>query len=304
MPPTEPSGRPARYSDTSAMVTEYPRSSARRAIAPRGSTPCATAPRPASASRRPPSPQSACTRSPPGLRATRCAATGPAHGPSSRAGTSQAAPSTGRSSSASRASSVATRAERKRKASTTWPIASSSSLGAPSAALPLPAPAQPATAARPPAAGAALALERVRQRRGAGVVGAVAVAEMGEGRQEVPRVAPLGRQPREGGAQGLRRPLLVRRPRSCARVVPSTPAARLIGHRRRGEGCGHGGRCYRRCASQVGERQFGRRSRATTFVGLEWELDDMTTARRLTRLMLAIVSVAGCVRRRGRALGA
>ena len=118
------------------MVTEQPPSRARNATAPRGSTPCAAAPRPASAWRRAPSPQSACTMSPPGVRASTCAATGPSHGPSSRAGTSHAAPSTGRSSAASLASSVATRAERKRKASTTWPIASSSSVFSPSVARP------------------------------------------------------------------------------------------------------------------------------------------------------------------------
>ena len=96
---------------------------------------------------------------PPGVRATRCAATGPAQGPSARAGTSQAAPSTGRSCAASRASSVATRADRKRKASTTWPIASASSFGAPSARRRRPGPRRGATGRGGPAA---------RRRRGSG----------------------------------------------------------------------------------------------------------------------------------------
>ena len=84
-------------------------SMARSATAPRGSTPCAAAPRCVqrvhAAS---PSPQSAWTISPPGVHASTWAATGPAHAPSSRAGTSQAAPSTGRSWAASLASSVST----------------------------------------------------------------------------------------------------------------------------------------------------------------------------------------------------
>src|SRR6185437_15000269 len=55
----------------------------------------------------------------------------------------------------------------------------------------------------------AVSLERVGEARGAGVVRAVAVAEDGEGAQEVPSVAALGGQPVEGCVQGPGRTCLV-----------------------------------------------------------------------------------------------
>ena len=116
---------------------------------------------------------------------------------------------------------------------------------------PIPATAQPAEAARPPAAGAALVLERIRQRRGARVVRAVAVTEMGERRKEIPLVAALGCQAREGGAQGLRRPFPVLGRRGAGNVV-TVLAVCSIGIAGWGLRSGHGGRCYRRCPSAVG----------------------------------------------------
>ena len=148
-------------------------------------------------------------------------------------GTSHAAPSTGRSCAASRASSVCTRADRKRKASTTWPIASSSSVLSPSAA--------PARRSRPPrrrssrpgrrAAGAALGLELVGQGRGAGVVRAVAVAEMREGGER-------NSTRRSPGAPAARRPRAAPRPpgRGSVALRPPPPSDVRPGpHRRLGE---------------------------------------------------------------------
>ena len=237
-----------------------------------------------------PSPQSACTMSPPGVRASTCAATGPTHGPSSRAGTSHAAPSTGRSSAASLASSVATRAERKRNASTTWPIASSSSVFSSPPARPAGSPrTQPLQASRPVPAGTSLGLERVRQCRRTGVVRAVAIAQVGERGQEVPGVAPLGREPRERPVQGLRGPGLVRVGAGCRLRVPAL-AGHVVGW---GNSCGHGGRCYRRCPSWSG----GGPSRRVTSEYLrkaENGSKNVTHASRLTnRLVLASFSVAG-----------
>ena len=73
----------------------------------------------------------------------------------------------------------------------------------------IPPRAQAAEAAGSPSAGTALGLERVRERRRTGVVRPVAIAEMRERRQEVPRVAALGCQTREGLAQRLGRSGLV-----------------------------------------------------------------------------------------------
>ena len=82
---------PRRWSPSSrARWRAAPPRRAARRRAPRRRARC-------SARSRSPSPQSAWTMTPPGVRADDVAATGPASAPSSRAGTSQAAPSTGRS---------------------------------------------------------------------------------------------------------------------------------------------------------------------------------------------------------------
>ena len=122
---------------------------------------------------------------------------------------------------------------------------------------PLPTAAPPAQAPGRSRAGAALGLECVRQLRRAGVVRAVAVAEMRERCQEVPRVAPLGCQPSEGRPQRLGRTRLVRTGRTAGGVVVLTPPRRVRGTAVGGKGCGHGARCYRRCALLVRRRQFG-----------------------------------------------
>ena len=121
---------------------------------------------------------------------------------------------------------------------------------------PLPSAAPPTQAPGRPPTGAALGLESVRQLRRAGVVRAVAVAEMRERRQEVPRVAPLGCQPSEGRPQRLGRTRLVR-PGGAAAGVVLTLSGRVGGTTVGGKGCGHGARCYRRCALLVRRRHFG-----------------------------------------------
>ena len=135
-----------------------------------------------------------------------CAATGPAQRPSSRPGRARRRrrPACPGRPAGPRASS--TRAERNRNASTTWPMASSSSLGA--RHRPLPTAAPPAQAPGPSRPVAAFGSERIRQLRRAGVVRPVAVAEMRERGQEVPRVAPLRREPCEGRPQRLGAPLI------------------------------------------------------------------------------------------------
>ena len=186
---------------------------------------------------------------PPGVRADTCAATGPASAPRPRAGTSQAAPSTGLSSAARRASSVSTRADRKRNASTTCPMASSRSVF--SASGPRPARSRrgrsrssgPLRRPSPRLGG-----QRVRERRGAGMVRAVAIAQVREGRQEIPGVAALGRQPREGLVQRRGGAGSVRR-RGALGLSQFT---RLIGSARWRKTGGHGARCYWRCGQIFG----------------------------------------------------
>ena len=148
----------------------------------------------------------------------RCAATtGSTHWPSSCAGTSQAAPSMGRSSKANRSSSVRTRAERKRKASTTWAMACSNLRVAapPAGPAPVPGPARrcdPAAwrrrrfhVAGPPRRPGIRRRHLSREVRGTGLVRAVAITQVGEGGQEVPGIAPLGRQAGERGVERLDR---------------------------------------------------------------------------------------------------
>ena len=94
------------------------------------------------------------------------------------------------------------------------------------------------------------------------MVGAVAIAEVGEGGQEVPGVASLRRQSREGLAQRLGRPGLVGR-RRAPRLRPSSPAksAAPVG----GLTCGHGARCYWRCPRRVRGLPSSDRRRTSTF---------------------------------------
>ena len=236
MPPSEAASRAATDSPTARRWSPSARPRGHATRPHRAARPPAQWRRaPASASRREPSPQSACTMSPPGVRASTWAATGPSHGPRSRAGTSHAAPSTGRSSASSLASSVATRADRKRKASTTWPIASASSVFSPSVARPARSLPRRSRSSRPgaPGTGLTLGLERVRQRGRTGLVRAVAVTQMRERGQEIPRVAPLGRQPRERLVQGLRGPSPVR-VRRHDRLPGRGPHPRRDWHRRFG----------------------------------------------------------------------
>ena len=93
---------------------------------------------------------------------------------------------------------------------------------------------QPVQAPRPTPAGTPLGLEGVRQRRRTGVIRPVAIAQMRERGQEVPRVAPLGCQPHERLVQRLCRPGLVRR---RGELPPPRPGSRLPRdrHRRLGE---------------------------------------------------------------------
>ena len=83
----------------------------------------------------------------------------------------------------------------------------------------VPARAQPVEGPAAPAVAAAGG-QRVRERRGTGVVRAVAITQVREGRQEIPGVAALGRQPCEGLAERLGGAGLVRRPSGC----PGRPA--------------------------------------------------------------------------------
>ena len=204
--------RPARYSDASPMVTERPRSRAPRATAPRGSTPCAAAPAPASAGEEPTLPavgvhDVATGRARQHVRgdrpdpvaelAGRDQPRGALHRPVLRGEPRLERGDAGREE-AERLDHVAHRLLE----------LGLLALGGPRRAVP-----RPGAAGRgDPAAGRAARLlgpQRVRQRGGAGVVRAVAIAEMRERRQEVPRIAPLGRQAGERLPQGLGRPGLV-----------------------------------------------------------------------------------------------
>ena len=234
-PPGEPSGRDARYSDASAMVTEQPCSMARSATAPRGSTPCASAPRPRKACSRSPSPQSAWTM----VAARRARQHVRRDGPGQRTqlagwdepGRALHGPVLGGQPRLERGD--AGRQETKGLDHVAHGLFELGPL-----AFRRPARSGPCAGRRRsrgpvlPAVAAARG-ERVGQRRGAGVVRAVAIAEMRERRQEVPGVAALRRQPREGLVQRCAPP----GPGPSARASPAlVPAPSRVGLQRRLEG--------------------------------------------------------------------
>ena len=226
---------------------------------PRGSTPCASAPRSRSARGGRPRRSRRGRSSPPGVRASTCAATGPTHAPSSRAGTSQAAPVHGpvlggqprlerRDPGRQEAEGLDHVAHRLfelgllavRRARRRGPGAGAAGRGCPSAGR-----------------RRGSAASDVGERRGAGVVRAVAVTQMREGRQEVPGVAALGRQPGEGLAQRLAPP----GPGPPAPGLAAPPVLRPASSASPvgGGGCGHGARCYRRCHPALPEARVFRR---------------------------------------------
>ena len=251
MPPSEPASRPARCSDASPMVTEQPPSMARSATAPRGSTPCAGAPRPGERlderalpavgvhdvasrgagehvcrHRAHPRPQLARRDEP------RRAVHRPVLGGEPRLERGDP----GREE-AERLDDVAHRLLELRLLVPGRPARRASLAGRSRSKRPDRCP----PARRSVSSG-------VRQRRRTGVVRAVAIAQVRERGQEVPGVAPLGRQPRERPVQRLRRPGLVRVGAGRRLRVPAL-AGHVVGW---GKSCGHGGRCYRRCPSWSG----------------------------------------------------
>jgi hypothetical protein len=108
-----------------------------------------------------------------------------------------------------------------------------------------PAGANPVQQSGPPCCAAAC-LQRVRERRRARMVRPVAITEMRERGPEVPGVAPLRRQSREGGAQCLGGP----GPVLLGGSLGASQFTRLIGSVRWGSAGGHGARCYRRCLEE------------------------------------------------------
>ncbi len=149
---------------------------------------------------------------PPGERADRCAATGPASAPM-RAGRDEPGrtvhrPVLGGQPRLERLDAGRQEAERlDDMAHRLFEVRLLAVRRAPGA---VPARAQPVERSGAPAVAAAGG-QGVGERRSARVVRAVAITQMREGRQEIPGVAALGRQPREGLVQRLGGPGLVRR---------------------------------------------------------------------------------------------